>query len=863
MSKPHQLVLLDKCGQGLEDKDLPGIFAEAAEKKVEYLDLSKNKFTDITFSVALPKLKCLDISYNEEAIHKITFKPGAELDQLSKLWMCDSHIREVEFEVALPELENLNLINNQLANIHLPKGFDQLVSLSLEGNKLKEFPENLFSKAKNLKFLSTKGNKIEPKTIFEENGNVLQSVQNYMHSLEEDGEIPNDQIKMLLLGNSTVGKTSLINYLKDREYDKNKASTHGIEHIIWQPFQDDEQATEAEKNIKVAVWDFGGQEFYHATHSLFFSDNAIYLVLFESSTNLQEKKSPTEIFLYEDGNKVKKTVDLWHFDYHYWLDNINHTAPQSTPPTLLIQSKCEKLPIINVDDNTKVKYNLNSNDHIFFLSVEKTYDGEENYLLDFRRFESRLKNHIQENIISFSNSKKWQKIKNAIQDDWSTDNVLTYDDYRNRCQEIKTTIDDKVQGQEVSQLTTLTENLHRQGVVLHFKELEGLEKKVFVNPKWVTDCIYKVLDYNVINNEGKFDSKHIEKIAENIGGISARELLVLLNHFKLVFEVKKEPKNYIAPQYLAEENPEIKSTKRFIEKSGNTVLKLCYSNFLPRSIMPKFIATYGNLADDTFWKYGIQFDKNGQRVLVFSNYENRIIEIHIEVGDHAKKILSEIYKTLYELDQSDDIEISLNDDDFTPISTIKNPKFQSVFEGNYGFLFNKIDKMTTNENGSNNPKAFISYSHKDKRYFKTFTDNLKDQCDWEIWDDRNIEIGSKWREQIKEQVESCNFGILLISPGFLSSEFIKEKEFGEFLKIAQTNPNFRFVPVLLRDCDFTRWEDIAEIQLFVAHGDDYGIRKKEGKQIAFAELCKYDDDGLVPNSNLDTFLKDLVEKIKK
>jgi GTPase SAR1 family protein len=38
----------------------------------------------------------------------------------------------------------------------------------------------------------------------------------------------------------------------------------------------------------VNVWDFGGQEFYHATHRLFLSSNAVTLVLFDKTTNDQE-----------------------------------------------------------------------------------------------------------------------------------------------------------------------------------------------------------------------------------------------------------------------------------------------------------------------------------------------------------------------------------------------------------------------------------------------------------------------------------------------------------------------------------------------------------------------------------------------
>lgn len=162
------------------------------------------------------------------------------------------------------------------------------------------------------------------------------------------------------------------------------------------------------------------------------------------------------------------------------------------------------------------------------------------------------------------------------------------------------------------------------------------------------------------------------------------------------------------------------------------------------------------------------------------------------------------------------------------------------------------------------PKAFISYAHKDKIYFDIFLEYLQSQSGWNFWTDRNIEIGSGWYEAIQQSVKNADVALLLISAHFLSSEFIKEHEFSRFSELKAQKPGFRFLPILLRDVDFTRWEDLASMQLFVAYGDEYGVPDKSGEIIPFAKLCRFDNNGrLIPNDNLDTYFKNLVSKAEK
>lgn len=76
-------------------------------------------------------------------------------------------------------------------------------------------------------------------------------------------------------------------------------------------------------------------------------------------------------------------------------------------------------------------------------------------------------------------------------------------------------------------------------------------------------------------------------------------------------------------------------------------------------------------------------------------------------------------------------------------------------------------------------KIFISYSHKDEAWKETIVAALLRYIKSKnilIWEDRQIKAGAYWEEEINKAIDQANIAILLVSPDFLESSFILEKE---------------------------------------------------------------------------------------
>lgn len=111
-------------------------------------------------------------------------------------------------------------------------------------------------------------------------------------------------------------------------------------------------------------------------------------------------------------------------------------------------------------------------------------------------------------------------------------------------------------------------------------------------------------------------------------------------------------------------------------------------------------------------------------------------------------------------------------------------------------------------------KIFISYSHRDRDWLDRLRIHLRpleQTYKLDIWDDTRIKPSSKWREKIKQAIQTTRAVILLVSADFLASDFISTDELPPLLNAAERE-GATILPIILSPCRFIRTQSLSEFQ---------------------------------------------------
>jgi TIR domain len=132
--------------------------------------------------------------------------------------------------------------------------------------------------------------------------------------------------------------------------------------------------------------------------------------------------------------------------------------------------------------------------------------------------------------------------------------------------------------------------------------------------------------------------------------------------------------------------------------------------------------------------------------------------------------------------------------------------------------------------------VFISYSHRDRDSLDRLLTSLKVYAKLDIWADKYIEVGGKWRRDISTALSRSCVGVLLISDYFLASDFIREEEMPQLLSAADAGEMTLFaIPIRASGYKAT---PLAQLQF--AHPPDEpleGLRAPK-RNAAFVRLAE-------------------------
>jgi tetratricopeptide (TPR) repeat protein len=110
-------------------------------------------------------------------------------------------------------------------------------------------------------------------------------------------------------------------------------------------------------------------------------------------------------------------------------------------------------------------------------------------------------------------------------------------------------------------------------------------------------------------------------------------------------------------------------------------------------------------------------------------------------------------------------------------------------------------------------RIFCSYSHKDEVYLdelRTWLRGLERQGLIEWWHDREISPGWEWEEAIDKNLRTADILLLLVTPAFVASDYVYEKEIGKAVE-RHDRGEARVIPIIVRPADW-EWPPLNKLQ---------------------------------------------------
>jgi len=112
--------------------------------------------------------------------------------------------------------------------------------------------------------------------------------------------------------------------------------------------------------------------------------------------------------------------------------------------------------------------------------------------------------------------------------------------------------------------------------------------------------------------------------------------------------------------------------------------------------------------------------------------------------------------------------------------------------------------------------VFISYSHEDRKWKERLVQQLH-AVKIDLWDDQHIGAGTEWLEAVKQAITNATIAVLLVSPDFLSSEFVQREEIPRLLARREAD-GLKIIPIIVRASVWKQLQWLSKMQARLIDG---------------------------------------------
>jgi small GTP-binding protein len=545
------------------------------------LSFSGNHITILPTEIGnLKNLTELDLDSNN--LSALPLEIG-KLNRLKVLKLSRNNLVSLPHTIGcLQKLEIFTLGNNKLHSFPDEiKNLIKLYYLDISQNKLSSLPISILSLS-NLLRVILQGNDLDIPPEILNNTNNPKSIFDYYRSLQQETKQPLNEVKIIIVGEGGVGKTSIMKKLLDlkNQFNPEESTTHGINIRDW--------LIDVEgRKINTHIWDFGGQDIMHATHQFFMTKRSLYIVVLDSREN--ERQGRLE----------------------YWLKIIESFGGDS--PVIIVCNKSDE-HTLQLDKTGLIKKYPTIRDFIEKLSCKDNSGFDK--LLTVLKYEIQRMKHVGDML-----PQSWFLVKEEIEK-------------LNQCYIKRTDFEEicNKHGVQKSNTRDLLGFLHDLGIVLCFQDDPRLEYLHVLNPHWVTTGIYQLLTSDIVaKNDGIIENSRIREVIKDsedgkycFHNEMQMYIIDMMKKFELCFEYD-DGKKILIPDLLNKAQP------TFNEDEWKDALHFQYHyNVLPSSIISRFIVRmHKNICDKFIWKTGVVLKNEENKAFIKSDEEEKIIYLKI------------------------------------------------------------------------------------------------------------------------------------------------------------------------------------------------------------------------------------------
>ncbi len=519
-----------------------------------------------------------------------------ELTQLKDFLLYGTEVKRFPPLLSMEYLENCDLSNMVLERI--PREFinakmeiymnenDFLEGLNLTNTKLLCQPISLFTHEKE-----------------------------FIYAYYEEEKIHLNETKVVFLGDGEAGKSHIIaRLMKENQLLEQfeEEATPGI--AISQ-----KSCEIGRENVRLQIWDFGGQEIMHSMHRFFLTDRTLYVIVVNARDNTQDERA------------------------QYWLNNVKNFADGC--PIILVLNKIDQNPTASLNERM-LRTDYPQIKEIIKMSALKSPQEEfaklmENIVASVRMFDS----YAMEFPIS------WNRIKTALEE--MDSNYITDKQYREICRQ------NDVEDEQIQ--NWLLDWFHDLGVSFNYRKRDLLLSGYMVlRPTWITNAIYIILfngsEYArngliAINDIVKLlqnPPKSVEKITYDVNEVPY--ILGVMRRFEISYAVDND--NEFIPMMCDKNQHEDAGV--FLE--GDCLEYYMQYAYLPNNVLHKLmIKMRDDLDRDKIWLTGMILRAREGNISALVRMHDRRMEIYVKSSNGdvypPKEYLSEIRDNLLRINR--------------------------------------------------------------------------------------------------------------------------------------------------------------------------------------------------------------------